>query len=248
MVDLHSHVIYGIDDGAKTIEDSLEMLRQAESVGIHHIIATPHYNDFIHRDFFEKRDAHCTELNQMCKKEAINITIEAATEVAFLSDWDKVLAETRCTIRQKYILIEFPDRDLPESCLDTIFRVRRSGLIPIIAHPERCNNIQKGKFLIDELLRLGAHFQCDAGSFLGHFGSEAKKCVEKLHARGYFQFIGSDAHETKFRNYLILKNIKDRKLFLNDKLIENTDLPEISLKHDKSRWGFKNSFFEYFKN
>lgn len=248
MVDIHSHVIYGIDDGAKTIEDSLEMLRQAESVGIHHIIATPHYNDFIHSDFFEKRDKHCAELNVLCKKEGINIKIEAATEVAFLSDWDKILAEPRCTIRQKFILIEFPDRDLPESCLDTIFRVRRSGLVPIIAHPERCKNIQQGKYLIDELLRLGAHFQCDAGSFLGHFGSEAKKCAEKLYRLGYFQFLGSDAHETKFRNYLILNSIKGRELFLNDKLIDDADLPEITLKQGNYWWGLKSKFYQYIKN
>lgn len=242
MVDLHSHVIYGIDDGAKTIDDSLALLRQAEEVGIHHIIATPHYNDFISADFFTMRDAHCSELNELCEKEGIGITIEAAAEVAFLSNWEKVLAEPRVRIREKYILVEFPDRDLPESCLDTIFSIRRKGLVPIIAHPERCRTIQQSSTLMDELMRLGAHFQCDAGSFLGHFGSETRKCAEKLRARNYFQFLGSDAHETKIRNYRILAEIEERESFINERLVDGGGLPEIELREIKS-----GSFFNRIK-
>jgi protein-tyrosine phosphatase len=232
MVDIHSHVIYGIDDGAKTIEDSLALLRQAEDVGIHHIIATPHYNDFINDNFFTLRDEHCAEINARCEKENIAITIEAAAEVAFLSNWEKVLAEPRLFIRGKYILVEFPDRDLPESCLETIFSIRRKGLVPIIAHPERCRNIQQSNNLMDELLRLGAHFQCDAGSFLGHFGSETRKCAEKLRRKNYFQFLGSDAHEIKIRNYSILKEINGRETFINDLLLNAEALPEIELKEN----------------
>ena len=79
MVDLHSHIIYGIDDGAKTIEDSIELARQAIKRGFTHIIATPHYNDFITNDFFDFRDKRCKKLNDYFASHEMNLTISCGT-------------------------------------------------------------------------------------------------------------------------------------------------------------------------
>ena len=228
MVDLHSHIIYGIDDGAKKFEDSVELAKQAIKLGFRKIIATPHYNDFISDDFFEYRDKHCAELNTYFKTHDMPLEIECGVEVSFASDWDKVLSEKKCFIRNKYILIEFSDLNIPNYYLDVMFKIKKQGLIPIIAHPERCQPIQKSKTIITELARMGAHFQCDAGSLVGHFGDRTKKCAEELIEMNVYQFFGSDAHDPKNRNYNVFPTIQPFDVY-NDYLISDKTIPEVQL-------------------
>ena len=232
MVDLHSHIIYGIDDGAKTIEDSIELAKQAIKCGFSHIIATPHYNDFITDDFFDFRDKHCKELNNYFASHEMNLTISCGTEVSFASDWDKVLAEPRCLINENYILVEFSDLHIPEYYLDIIYKIMRKKITPIIAHPERCQAIQKSKQIVHELARIGAYFQCDAGSLIGQFGERTKKCAEKLIEMNAYHFFGSDAHDVKTRNYEIFPTIQPFDIY-NDFLTSKKTLPDVSLEDQR---------------
>ena len=227
MVDIHSHIIYGIDDGAKDIDMSIEMAKQAISKGINHIIATPHYNDFVDQNFFEVRDKRVEELNNYFVKKNMDLKIEAAAEVAFISDWDKILQEKRLLICDDYLLIEFPDLGLPEYTLDIIYKVKKNNIIPIIAHPERCRTLQDNMNYVNELIRLGCHFQADAGSFIGHFGSKTMKTANKFNQKKIYHFYGSDAHNTSTRSYLAL----DNKYFtsFNERLLSRDVLPELNI-------------------
>ena len=238
MVDLHSHIIYGIDDGAKTFEDSIELANQAVKKGFKHIIATPHYNDFISDDFFTYRDRHCKQLNEYFDSNNIDLKITCGTEVSFASNWDKVLNEPRCFINENFILVEFSDLHIPEYYLDIVFRITRKGLTPIIAHPERCQSIQKSKLYVYELARVGAYFQCDAGSLIGQFGDHTKKCAEALIEINAYHFLGSDAHDIKRRNYEIFQPIQPFDVY-NNYLTNDKNLPEVILndRRDQSFLG-----------
>lgn len=228
-VDLHSHIIFGIDDGSKSFDMTKELIDQAVSVGIKHIIATPHYNDYISDDFFDLRDDHCKQINKYTKDNGIELEVEAAAEVAFLSDWDRVLEEPRCFIRNKYVLVEFPDHSLPSYYLDVIFKIRQKGLTPIIAHPERCISVQRDMNIIHELIRMGTHFQCDAGSLLNHFGKETMKCATKMIEMNIYQFYGSDAHEPKHRNYKVLAEKPDITIH-NESLLTDEHVPQVVIR------------------
>lgn len=229
MVDLHSHIIYGIDDGAKTFEDSIELAKQAIQKGFTHIIATPHYNDFITDTFFDFRDKHCKKLNDYFIENEMNLTISCGTEVSFASNWTKVLSEPRCLINNDFILVEFSDLHIPEYYLDIIYKIIRKKITPIIAHPERCQAIQKSKKIVYELARIGAYFQCDAGSLIGQFGDRTKKCAEDLIKLNAYHFFGSDAHDIKNRNYNIIPSIQPFDIY-NNFLTSKETLPELSLE------------------
>jgi protein-tyrosine phosphatase len=227
LIDLHSHIIYGIDDGAKDFDTAIAMGAQAVEMGIKHIIATPHYNDFVDADFFDVRDKHVSILNKYFETKRIDLKIEAAAEVAFVSDWDKILREKRLLIRDKFILIEFPDSGVSNYALEVIYKVKKEGYIPIIAHPERCKTLQDDFDFVLELVRVGCHFQADAGSFVGHFGRKTMKTASKFSNKNLYHFYGSDAHNTDLRNYLILNN--DYFKSYNTSLIDNSEIPEVQV-------------------
>lgn len=205
----------------------MEMLSQAVQRGVHRIIATPHYNDYVTDDFFDMRDQHCVELNRAAAEAGYEIEIVATAEIAFLSDWDRILAESRLRIYGHHLLIEFPEQNLPHDYLDTIFRVQRASLNPIIAHPERSIDIQQDLTIVTELARMGAHFQLDAGALIGQFGETAKKTAETLLKMNAYQFAGSDAHHQSNRNYEVLDAI-DLRRFENDALT-GEDLPDLQV-------------------
>ena len=201
---------------------------RAVEKGFKHIIATPHYNDFITDNFFDYRDHHADKIQHILDENNIDLQIHCAAEVSFASDWDRVLSESRCFINDKYILVEFSDLHIPDYYLDVMYKIKQRGLTPIIAHPERCSAIQKNKHIISELVRIGAHFQCDAGSLIGQFGDRTKKCAEDLIDMNIYQILGSDAHDIKKRNYNVFQSIIPFDTF-NHIVLEKKDLPEIDL-------------------
>jgi protein-tyrosine phosphatase len=230
MVDLHSHILFGIDDGAKNLAESIQLAMQARKQGVTHIFCTPHYNDYLAENFFEIAHQHLTVLINELAIKNIDIKLELAAEIAFASDWNKILENKNLFIRDKYLLIEFSDIDIPDYYLDVLYRIRSSGYIPVIAHPERSQVLQKKSDIVMEIIRMGAHFQLDAGSFVGHFGNKVKRTANRFLKSGIYQFYGSDAHDVKYRNYFAFKphlvsNCQ------NSRIIENREIDELSVKN-----------------
>lgn len=241
MVDIHSHIIFGIDDGSKSFEDSKTMIKQAIDNGIDHIIATPHYNDFITPEFFNQRDENLSKLIGYIQSENLQLTIEAGCEVSFQIDWDNFNFYKQCVIREKYLLIEFSDIEIPDNYLEIIFKIRKKNLVPIVAHPERSYKIQNDYSIIKDLHRMGCLFQLDAGSLKNHFGKSTLKTAETFLKSNVYHFIGSDAHSSKIRNYNVFDGI-DTTSFQNNLLIKDIDFEEQSLEFKPS------NFFSRLKN
>lgn len=199
MIDIHSHIINEIDDGSKSIEMTIDMLKKAEQSGTTDIIATPHFMrgrfEVEYRDVVKRVE----ELKDIAKENNINININiyAGQEVYFSRNIlnyynDKIIGTINNT---KYMLIEFPMLEFNiDEAINTIYELQIRGITPIIAHPERYKQFIKNPSMINTLIKEGMLFQLNAGSITGGFGKDVKKTATKYLEDNIYSFIGSDAH------------------------------------------------------
>lgn len=203
MIDVHSHIINEIDDGSKSIEMTIDMLKKAEQSGTTDIIATPHFMrgrfEVEYRDVVKKVE----DLKDIAKENNININIYAGQEVYFSKNIlnyynDKMIGTINNT---KYMLIEFPMLEFNiDEVINTIYELQIRGITPVIAHPERYRQFIKDPSLINALIKEGMLFQLNAGSIVGGFGKDVKKTATKYLEDNIYSFIGSDAHRDIGRN------------------------------------------------
>lgn len=197
MIDVHSHIINEIDDGSKSIEMTISMLKKAEQSGTTDIIATPHFMrgrfEVEYRDVVKRVE----ELKDIARENNININIYAGQEVYFSKNIlnyynDKMIGTINNT---KYMLIEFPMLEFNiDEAINTIYELQIRGITPIIAHPERYRQFIKDPSLINSLIKEGMLFQLNAGSIAGGFGKDVKKTATKYLEDNIYSFIGSDGH------------------------------------------------------
>lgn len=234
MIDIHSHILPGIDDGSRKISMTLEMIKRASLDGTTDIVATPHYRKgYFYVPYKEVKEI-ATNLNKLLKEEGIDCNIHYGQEVYYSESIIEDLENGEIgTINDgQYMLVEFPMRRIPGEAIDYMYELKLRGITPIIAHPERYKDFMNDITKVNEFINEGCLFQMNAGSILGDFGSEVKKCSEKLIKNRIYNFIGSDAHNDTSRKtgisdalYAILKmdkgleeNIREssRRLLNND--------------------------------
>lgn len=196
-VDMHSHVLPGIDDGAATVDDSILLIKELMDAGIKKIIATPHIMFDYYRNTPETVNAALNTLKAELAKQEINIPIEAAAEYFFDEHFiELVNSDNFLTIGQgKYILVEFSFVSPPQAFMFVVQKLRSAGIQPILAHPERYPY-----YKIDELKNLkdwGFLLQINTISLTSYYGKEAKKMAEELVNRNLVDFISSDMHHLR---------------------------------------------------
>lgn len=194
-IDIHSHILNGIDDGSKTIEESINILKKCEELGIKKMILTPHYMENTNYNKNNKDKINIfNKLKLEAKKQNINIDLYLGNEV-YANDNILELLEQEEIITlnsSKYILIEFPLLNENLNAKNIIYNLRLSNIIPVVAHPERYEYITIEK--IEEYIKLGALIQINEESLLNHYGKKAKKIAKKLIKKRLVSFIGSDIH------------------------------------------------------
>ncbi|EOV9526563.1 tyrosine-protein phosphatase [Bacillus cytotoxicus] len=204
MIDLHCHILPGIDDGAQTITDSLAMAKQAVSEGIHTIVATPHHqngkyvNERVH--VLQK----VNQLNEELKQHDIPLNILPGQEVRLYGDLlEDYEAGKIVTLNEtnKYVLIEFPSNHVPRYTDQLLYELRVKGIIPIIVHPERNAELIERPERLYDLVNKGTLTQVTAGSLLGKFGKKIKKFSLQLVEHNLTHMIASDAHNTTSRGF-----------------------------------------------
>ncbi|MFT8319989.1 MAG: CpsB/CapC family capsule biosynthesis tyrosine phosphatase [Bacillus sp. (in: firmicutes)] len=203
MIDIHCHILPGIDDGAKTMEDSLEMAKVAAGEGIKTIIATPHHrnNQFTNK----KADIlqNVEDLNKVLVQEKLPITILPGQEVRIfgevLEDYEK--GEILTLNHTKYLFIEFPSSSVPRYAERLLYDIQTQGIIPIIVHPERNKELQEKPELMYKLVKNGTLTQVTAASVCGYFGKKVKQFSEQLIESNLTHFIASDAHNITSRTF-----------------------------------------------
>lgn len=237
MVDLHSHLIWDIDDGSKSQEMTVNMLKQAVNGGTTKIVLTPHYLLGHYMGTIDKIRSKTEEIENLIKRENLKLEVFYGQEVYFstniLEDLDRGSIIT--INNSRYMLIEFNMRNFSISEItETLYELELKGIKPIIAHPERYHIFIKNPLLINEFIKEGYLFQLNIGSLVGDFGKESKRLAEIFINNKIYNFIGSDAHRDQNRNpdmskgIEILKNI-NKKYFehieiSSEKLLKNQEI------------------------
>lgn len=196
MIDFHSHIVYDVDDGSDTIEDSIELLKEAKKAGFNSIVLTPHYMEDYYEYPADIIQNKIENLKERCMQEGIDINLYQANEIYITNNMIDLLEnETISSIYgSNYILMELPMNQEPPNLLEVLYSLLESGRIPIIAHPERYAYIQKNPNRLIELIEMGVLFQANYGSIVGQYGKEIEKTVKLLIENNFIHFLGSDVH------------------------------------------------------
>ena len=197
MVDLHSHVCFGIDDGSKTLKDSIELLKCLESSNFTDIFLTPHYienSKYICNNI--DKESILNTLKEEAKKNNINVNLYLGNEVYLTDNFLELLKNNQIhtLANSKYILLEFPMLSNNPNTKIILHNILTSGYIPIIAHPERYLYLSKNIEYFKELSNMGVLFQGNYQSLFGKYGREVKKNLKRLLKNNLITFIGSDIH------------------------------------------------------
>lgn len=202
MIDIHSHILHGIDDGARDLETAIRMCHMAAVNGIKHIVATPHTNTVDNvKNFLEIRDERLQTLRKHIEQRGIDIKLYPGAEV-FVDD-DIFFANDlrRLTINSsRYILIEFNFRNVKlRRVYDYLNEIINAGLVPIIAHPERYEFFQFDYDAVNSLSKNGVIFQINATSLASLDGLQEFELAYSMAYNGLASFIGTDAHSLTHR-------------------------------------------------
>lgn len=196
MIDIHSHIIPGLDDGSKDLETSIKMIERAIKCNTRAIVATPHY----YRGYFETPFDIVAEEVEMLKREikkrGINIDLYPGQEV-FLDKYTVQMyknGQVKGNNGSRYLLIELPMGKYSESYIESIYEMKLMGAVPVIAHPERYRYIINNVNNINPFIEEGCLFQINTGSITGLFGKEVQKTAQALIENGICSFVASDAH------------------------------------------------------
>ena len=204
MVDLHCHLLPGIDDGSKSMEISLRMAREATENGVTHALLTPHHMNGRYVNHKQDVIQQTKEFQKQINAHDIPLTVFPGQEVRIngqlleaLDKDDILFADTA----GKYMMLEFPDDDVPHYTNQIIFDLQQRGIIPIIVHPERNTKIMAKPDLIYRLLEKGCLSQITASSYVGTFGKKVETFSRQLIAAGQGYVFASDAHDLPGRKY-----------------------------------------------
>lgn len=197
MIDIHCHILPGIDDGAKDLHTSLTMLEKAAQAGITDVIVTPHFIKDSKYNFGNHPKSQILDILRTAVQQAnIDINIYLGNEIYLDLDILKLLdADRIATLADsRYLLIELPVLNEDTSAKDILFDIISSGYTPIIAHPERYHYFQAQPTKIQEYLDLGCLMQGDYQSLHGRYGRHAKKALTSYLKKGQIHFLASDQH------------------------------------------------------
>lgn len=202
-VDIHSHILPGMDDGSRSLEMTLNMLKIAVDEGIGTIYATPHNMPGKGCPSKEKVLGEIYKLQEVCDNEGIPITIMPGTEYFFREEVEDILdrGEAITIGDTDLVLIEFDPSVDKNYVVRAVNTVLDCGYTPIIAHVERYFNLMEKKYVtIGEMRKLGALIQVNCGSIIGSNGKPSMKDTKALLKLKYVDFIGTDAHSDRHRS------------------------------------------------
>lgn len=224
-VDLHSHFIPGIDDGAQSMEESLSLLTEMEALGYEKVITTPHIMIDLYRNTPKIIKEGLFSLREAAKSEGIQLEIEAGAEY-YMDEgfYDHLHSSEVMSIQNKYLLFETSYATKPLQFEEMIFEIIASGYIPLMAHPERYRYVSDPLKEYGRFKELGILFQLDLNSLGGHYGIDAKKKAKILSDNGMIDFLGSDVHHLKQTRFLddVFMSENYSKIWKNNTVLNHT--------------------------
>ena len=205
MTDVHSHILFGIDDGSRTISESIELLKKLKSVGFNNVILTPHFIlDSTYNSNYEANIKIYNELKERLLNENIDINIYLGNEIFIDKNVPTLLEKNIITSLNgtKYVLVEFPMHNKLLNIEDILYEIRSKGYEVVIAHPERYDAFKEDYSIVDTLREDGFLFQSNYSSILGYYGKDSIKLLKYMLKRHYIDFLGTDIHRIE-KTYVI---------------------------------------------
>ncbi|WP_173918690.1 tyrosine-protein phosphatase [Halobacillus sp. Marseille-Q1614] len=249
MIDIHSHILPGVDDGAQTMEESIQMAQEAVEEGITTILATPHHQNGHYNNYKNDILIQVNELNRQLREKNIPLTVLPGQETRIYGEFVEGLQNNEILPLNEttdYVFIEFPFDTVPKYASNLLFNLQVEGYKPVIVHPERNKRIQENPNVLYSLIKNGAFAQLTAASLTGKFGGTAKKVSKQLIEANLVHLIASDAHNVKSRTFHMKKAYdvikkeygQDMVYFFSENayyLIENDNLASETPEHVKKK-------------
>lgn len=225
MIDIHSHILPQIDDGARSIQESVNMIVEAKKAGFSKIVSTSHYEEEMYEADIDKRMELIDKIKQELNKKSVDMQIYIGAELFVSKNVLKLIDNKKVSTlnNTKYLLIEFPRNNKLIYMEEILFQVLSKGITPIIAHPERYIYVQKEPNIVLELIKKGVLFQSNYASLLGYYGKQAQVTLKKLLKHKMIHFMATDAH----REHSIYSQI-DIALKKLEKIITREEIMELS--------------------
>lgn len=223
MIDFHSHILPQTDDGSISIEETINILKEAKQVGFTKVISTSHYLE----GYYESNQKERNELLKKIKQENVEVELYLGSEIYISENMIEFLKDKKASSinNSRYVLFELPMGNETMLAKEMIYRLIENNYVPVIAHPERYSYVQDNPEYVEELLQMGAMFQANYGSVIGLYGKKAEKTVKKLLKENLIQFLGSDVHREEHVYILIPKILKKlKKIISSEKLEEITNI------------------------
>ena len=177
MIDVHSHIVPTVDDGAQNIDVSIAMIKNAKNIGIDEIFLTSHYMEDGYHTSTEEYESIIQVLKNRISEEKLEVNLYVGNEVMVFPDLIKHLNEKKFFTlnNSRYVLIELPLMEEVLYVWNVLFQLKEKGYVPVIAHPERYRCVQENVEYARKLIEAGALLQSNVGSILGMYGSQVKK-------------------------------------------------------------------------
>ena len=250
MIDIHTHILPGIDDGSRNLEQTMHMIKEAEQAGFKEIITTSHYIENEYDVNSTRRQEMITELQKKLDENNINVKLYNGAEAFINANLTELIKkQTIPTLAgSRYVLFEIP-MHLEVLYLErTLEELITSKYKPIIAHPERYDIVKENPNVAVEWVRKGAMLQANYGSIIGKYGNKSKQALIKLLKANAIHFFGTDTHAPKTTYTHIIKKLL--KVIENSQLIELTEENQRKVINNefirieepeniKRFWGFK---------
>ena len=211
MIDLHCHILPGIDDGPADLETSLEMARLAAADGIQAIVASPHALNGVYHNSREVILEKTGEFRSALKAAGIPIILLSGADIHFDFDLEEKLerGEVLAVNDRIYLLLELPRQFLPPNLKQALFNLKVKGYVPILTHPERNLMMQRDNKLLGNFVAKGAVVQITAMSLTGAFGSRARSCAKHWLEKGWVHLMATDAHSPERRPPILSAALKE---------------------------------------
>ena len=196
MIDFHTHILPNIDDGAKSIEETFNLIKEAKSAGFEGIILTSHYMEGYYETDTPEREVWLKAIYDNLQTKNIDTKLYLGNEIYMSKNMIELLEKGKAsTINDtSYVLFELPLNIEPLDLYDIIYEMIQYKLVPVLAHPERYSFVQKEPELVYDLIQKGVLMQANYGSIIGQYGEKARIIVKKLLENNMIHFLGTDVH------------------------------------------------------
>jgi protein-tyrosine phosphatase len=205
LIDLHSHILPGVDDGASSLADSFAMARMAVADGIEVMACTPHFMLGVYDNTAFETRQRIASLNQHLAEEGIPLALVTGSDAHIRPDFLQCLRDGNIlTLHDsRYVLFEPPHNILPPRLEDLLFNISVAGYVPILTHPERLKWIEQSYETFQSLVKAGVWMQITSGSLTGRFGKRPQYWSKRMLAEGMVSILATDAHNVRSRPPLL---------------------------------------------